>query len=332
MLNLLRYGPYLLIRHIWIQLSVLAAMFFACAFVFQHYQGLDWLSALLGSVSTITTIGIYAPNISAMPGNEKIFLIIIFIVSVGAAASLVQGIVTSVLRRELFVEEMDEIKAKDLKGHVIIMGYSFLGKYVSARLRELGLTSIVIAKDEGQARLARKGGNVALDAPVTHSFDVLKQAGIQNAVAFVATYDDDGDNLLAVMAAKRLNPYIRAVTIVNENELMDEAKAAQADVVIAPSDIIGHILAVSAISKEVAGVFTSDRMRGKEIAEFEIEREGLKRADLEKICPVLLIIREGNLLSDVSKEFLIKKGDIVYTLTDHESLVAFRGFLGARKV
>ena len=63
MLNLLRYGPYLLIRHIWIQLLVLASMFLAGAFIFQHYQGLDWLSALLGSVSTITTIGIYAPNI-----------------------------------------------------------------------------------------------------------------------------------------------------------------------------------------------------------------------------------------------------------------------------
>ena len=143
----------------------------------------------------------------------------------------------------------------------------------------------------------------------------------------VATYDDDGDNLLAVMAAKRLNPSIRAVTIVNEKELMEEAKAAQADVVISPSDIMGQILAVSTVSKEVAGVFTSDRMRGKGIAEFEIKREGMKLADLEQICPVLLIIRKGNFLSNVSKEFLMEKGDIVYALTDHEALVAFRDFI-----
>ena len=97
-----------------------------------------------------------------MPNSEKIFLVIIFIVSVGAAASLVQGTVTSVLRRELFMEEMDEIKAKGMRGHVIIMGYSFLGKYVSAKLKELGLTSVVIAREESQARLARTTGNIAL--------------------------------------------------------------------------------------------------------------------------------------------------------------------------
>jgi hypothetical protein len=33
-------------------------MFFVGATVFHHFQGLDWLTALLGSVSTVTTIGL----------------------------------------------------------------------------------------------------------------------------------------------------------------------------------------------------------------------------------------------------------------------------------
>lgn len=61
-ISMLKYEPYLLIKHIWIQLVLLAAMFFLGALVFHHYQGLDWLTALLGSVSTVTTIGIYAPK------------------------------------------------------------------------------------------------------------------------------------------------------------------------------------------------------------------------------------------------------------------------------
>jgi hypothetical protein len=36
------------------------------AAIFNHYQGLNWLTALLGSVSTVTTIGLYAPNINIM--------------------------------------------------------------------------------------------------------------------------------------------------------------------------------------------------------------------------------------------------------------------------
>lgn len=250
-LSTLKYGPYLLLRHIWIQLVLLAAMFFLGTVVFHYYQQLDWLTSLLGSVSTITTIGIYAPNITAMPNSEKIWLVIIFIVSVGAAASLVQGIVSSLLRKELIVSEMDELKAKSLKGHVIIMGYSFLGKYVAGKLRELGLSSVVVARDETQAQLARSKGDIALVAPVAHSFEALKKAGIESACAVVVTYDHDGDNMLAIMAAKKLNPDARVITIVNEKELGEGAKAAQADVVIAPSEIMGQILAVSTVSSEI---------------------------------------------------------------------------------
>jgi Trk K+ transport system NAD-binding subunit len=327
LVSTLKYGPYLVLRHIWIQSGLLAVMFFLGALVFHYYQGLDWLTALLGSVSTITTIGIYAPNITSMPNSEKIWLVIIFIVSVGAAASLVQGTVTSVLKKELVVSEMDELKAKSLKGHVIIMGYSFLGKYVAGKLKELGLNSVVISRDETQAKLARNKGDITIVSPVTHSFEALKRAGIENAFAVVVTYDDDGDNMLAIMAAKKLNPSARVITIINEKELGDGARAAQADVVIAPSEIMGQILAVSTVSSEIAGVFTSDKMKGKGIAEFEIKREGIRLADLERICPVLLIVRKGSLLSNVDKDFLLEKGDVTYVLTDHKALTAFRAFI-----
>jgi Trk K+ transport system NAD-binding subunit len=331
LLNMVKYGPYLLLRHIWIQLILLVAMFFLGALVFQHYQGLDWLTALLGSVSTITTIGIYAPNITSMPNSEKIWLVIIFIVSVGAAASLVQGVVTSVLKKELIVGEMDELKAKNSRDHVIIMGYSFLGKYVVGKLKELGLRSVVVARDEAQAQLARNGGDIALASPVSHSFDALKKAGIEHACAVVVTYDHDGDNMLAVMAAKKLNPAARVITIVNEKEMGEGVRSAQADVVITPSEIMGQVLAVSTVSSEIAGVFTTDKMKGKGIAEFEIKRDGIKLGDLEKICPVLLISRKTRLLSNAGQDFTLEKGDIVYALTDHEALVAFRTFVAGQK-
>ena len=63
------YGPYLLMRRIWVQLLLIAIMFFLGAAIFRYYQGLDWLTALLGSVSTVTTIGLYAPNIISMPNT-----------------------------------------------------------------------------------------------------------------------------------------------------------------------------------------------------------------------------------------------------------------------
>ena len=93
-LDLVVYSPFYIVKAIWIQLILLGSMFALGALIFMHYQGLDPLSALLGAVSTITTIGLYAPNIVIMPVLEKVLLIVGIIVSVGSAASLLQATFT----------------------------------------------------------------------------------------------------------------------------------------------------------------------------------------------------------------------------------------------
>jgi len=325
--NMVRYGPYLILKHIWIQVVILTVMFFAVAIIYRYYQGLDWLTAFLGSVSTITTIGIYTPNIVTMPDTEKIYLIAVFIISVGSAASLVQSTVATLLRREYLMQNLDEVKAKNMRGHVIVMGYSFLGKYVTEKIKDLGLTSVVIAKDEIQAQIARTQGWIAIASPITSVFEALAKAGIPNARAVVVTYDDDGDNMLAVMSAKRLNPRARVITIVNERELAEGLKSAQADTVITPSDIIGQMLAVSTVSGEVAGAFTSPEIGTRGIADFEIKREGMKVSELERFSPVLLIVRSGHVYSSMGKDFELEMGDTVYVLTDHDSIMKLETFL-----
>ena len=140
----------------------------------------------------------------------------------------------------------------------------------------------------------------------------------------MTTYYDYGDNMLTVMVAKQINPKIRIVTIVNERELSEGAKVAHADVVIAPSDIIGHILAAATASNEIVGAFLPGRLGGKSIAEFEIKKSGLKSGNLEIIAPVLLVNRDGELFSSGGKDFPLEKGDKVYVLADHKLIKKLR--------
>lgn len=318
------YGPYLLMKNIWVQLLIIIIMFFLGAAIFRYYEGLDWLTALLGSVSTITTIGLYSPNIVTMPNAEKILLIIVIIVSVGSAASLIQSLVSSITRKEFFMEQLDEIKVSTMNNHIIVTGYSFLGKYVAEKLKDMGVEHVVVTKDTEQTQIARSQGIVAITAPVASSFDGLRKAGVERARALVSTYDDDGDNMLTVMVAKQINPKIRVVTIVNEKELREGAKVAHADMVIAPSDIIGHILATATASNEIVGAFLPGRLDGKSIAEFEIKKSGLKSGNLEKVAPVLLVSRGGELFSSGGKDFPLEKGDKVYVLADHKLITKLR--------
>ncbi len=56
------YGPGVFLRVAYRQLAILTSMFIAGAAIFAYYGGLSPIPALLASVSTITTIGLYTPN------------------------------------------------------------------------------------------------------------------------------------------------------------------------------------------------------------------------------------------------------------------------------
>ena len=66
-----------------------------------YYEHLPFISALLASVSTITTIGLYVPNggnFFTINTDEAMLLIIMIIVSVGAGASILQSVVGTVAK------------------------------------------------------------------------------------------------------------------------------------------------------------------------------------------------------------------------------------------
>jgi voltage-gated potassium channel len=321
---LLLTGPYVVLKRVWVQLLIIAIMFFFGAAIFHHFQGLDWLTALLGSVSTITTIGLYSPNIITMASAEKILLIVIIIASVGSAASLLQTLISTVTKKEFFMSRIDGVRVNTMSNHIIVMGYSFLGKYVAEKLKDMGMEYVVVAKDEEQVEIARNNGVTAMSSPVNLVYDALKKAGIERASSLVATYDDDGDNMLSVMVAKQLNPKIRVVTIINERELREGAKAAKADVVIAPSDIIGNILATATASNEIVGTFLPGRFGGQNIAEFTIDKNGLESGTVEQVAPILLITRGGESFPSRGKDFILEKGDQIYVLADHKAITKLR--------
>lgn len=324
LLDLLVYTPFYIAKSVWIQLSILGSMFVFGALIFMYYQGLDLLTALLGAVSTITTIGIYNPGILTMPAFEKALLIAVFILSVGSAASLVQGTFTAALKSDLRTEILTMRRARRMKNHVIVVGYKFLGKYVVDDLKSLGLEFVVIAKDNDQMEMLRKEGITAVGGPTTHIYETLKKAGVERARYLISTFDDDGDNMLAVLSAKKLNKNIHAVSIVNDRELVESAKAAGADKVAPIYDLIGKMLASSVISNEVAGIVLSEKLKSKYVVGFEITSQGIKYGDIDRGDPVLLVYRNGEIIHNMTDNFELQKGDFLYILADNLSAASFK--------
>jgi voltage-gated potassium channel len=228
------------------------------------------------------------------------------------------------MKRELLTQTLSTRRINRMKNHVIVVGYKFLGKYVVESLKSIGSEFVVIAKDNDQLETLRKEGVEGVGGPTTHIYETLKKAGVEKASHLIATFDDDGDNMLTILTAKKLNKNIHAVSIINDKELIESAKAAGADYVAPIYDMIGQMLASSAVSNESAALVFSERLKSKHVVGFEINSQGIKYGDIDKGDPILLVYRNNETIHNLTADFELEKGDFVYVLADNQSAASFK--------
>jgi Trk K+ transport system NAD-binding subunit len=336
--DLVLYGPLSIIRHIWIQIMLLAFMFGFGTAIFSYYQHLNLLTAFLGSVSTITTIGIYNPGIIGMAPSEQVLLAITFIVSVGLAASVIQGIVTSVTGRETLRERSVTRMIGRVQGHVIVAGYNYLGKYAVEWLDEMKVDHVIITVDPSLARSLQLSGELAIHESASRPFQALREAGAHRASTLVCALDDDGDNLLVAMSARKQSNDLRILTVVTDRDLAESAKASSdIDVVFPIFDIVASILAFSAIAPEVVGIFIAPPLSpdigrvSRYVTEFVVGPTGRAMVTfkaLNEVAPVLLVVRNGEIVPHPDDEFQVRTGDSLLVMTpSRDSIEKFRAAL-----
>jgi voltage-gated potassium channel len=322
------YAPYILARTIYRELLVLAVMFGLGAVVFAHYEALPPLTATLASVSTITTIGLYVPNggnFRTLNPDEAILLIVLILISVGAAASLLEGTVSSVLNGDLGRGAADRRLIQRLKDHTIVFGYTHLGRYVAEKLGEIGVDCVVVTRDPAIYQRLTKEKRLAVLEQENRPLLNLKEAGIEHAAALITAHEKDPDNMLIILSARRLRPDLRIISVVHDDQLTDTAKNAGADVAIPSSVSVGHLLALSSTTKDLVGIVFSERVGTKEIAQFTVFRGskliGKALPELTKYAHVVGIVRGGDLIRDVFDPALrIREGDTLLMFGDPAGL------------
>lgn len=321
------YGPVVLARSIYRQLVVLGMMFVFGALIFGLYEHLPPLDAMLASVSTITTIGLYVPNggnFLTLNRTEATLLILMIIISVGAGASIVQSTVNSVVNGDMARGEADKRLIARLKSHVIIYGYTHMGRYVADKLEELGLDYVVISRNPAVYQELLNKDIFAVIEHETQPIEALTAAGVDKASMIIVSHSDDSDNMLFVLSARKLRPDIRIVTVVHDSNLMTMAKNAGADVIIPASVTVGHLLALSAITKDIVGVVFSEKIGTKEIAEFSIFKSspliGKGIEDIADLAVIIGIVRKEQVLHVYDPNFRFEEGDTLLVLGDPSKL------------
>ncbi len=322
------YAPWVFLKAVYAQLVVLLLMFISGAAIFSYYEGLPPLDAFLASVSTITTIGLYVPNggdFLTLNRTEAALLVVMILVSVGAGASILQNTVGSVVNGELAKGEVEKKLIRHLKGHVIVFGYGHLGRYVAEKLSEMGFDYVVVTRNPQIYDSLLKRDVLAILEIEGHPVDALQTSGVDKAALVVAAHADDPDNLVLVLTARRLRPDIRIVSVVNDPNLVETTKIAGANVVVPASVTIGHLLALSAVTKDLVGVVFSEEIGTKEIAQFTIFKRsklvGKSMAEVAKLAMVIGVVRKEAVVSNIfDPGFRLVEDDILLVLGDPSSL------------
>jgi voltage-gated potassium channel len=332
------YEPIVFLHAVYRQLAILAAMFLAGAEIFSYYGGLPPIAAFLASVSTITTIGLYVPNggnFTTLNQTEAILLIVMIIVSVGAGASILQTTVGAFINGDLAKGKVEEKLMERLKSHVIVFGYGHLGKYVIEKLEELGLDYVVVTTDPQLYSGLVKRHVLAVLEHETQPIEALRQAGIDRAGMLIVAHQNDPENMMVTLSARKLRPGMRIVSVVHDSDLIEAAKSSGADMVIPASATIGHLLALSAATKDLVGIVFSEEIGTKEIARFSVFKSskliGKGLREVSKLATIIGMVRAGAVVQDLfDPAFLLAEGDTILVLGDPANLETLESEAGAK--
>ena len=143
--------------------------------------------------------------------------------------------------------------ADKLDRHVIICGYGYKGRSALRELRALGYSNteiVVIDTQRERIEDAVDSGLTALVGDCTRDA-VLKAARVDTARALLVCLTRDDSTTLTVLSARHLNPDLRVLASVREEENIASVERAGAQVVIAQQRIGGFLLAAGVESEVV---------------------------------------------------------------------------------
>lgn len=122
-----------------------------------------------------------------------------------------------------------------------------------------------------------------------------------------------------------MRPDLRIITVVHDQTLIETAKNAGADMVIPASVTVGHLLALSAVTKDLVGVVFSEKIGTKEIAEFSIFKSskliGKGLQEVSKFASVVGVVRNDKVVTTIfDPAFTLKENDTLIVLGETEKL------------
>jgi voltage-gated potassium channel len=300
-------------------------------FGYQLIEGWSWLDALFMTVITETTIGYGETHPLSEPWGRifTIFLIFMSISTAGYTISTVFSfIVEGEFNRIIRGQRMD-IQIAALKNHYIICGAGDTGRYVAEEFHKTQ-TPFVIIDRESETLLGLKhlGEFLSVHGDATHDATLI-EAGIQRAKGLVSVLSDDKDNVFVVLSARSLNPNLRIVSRVVNEENREKLRKAGANEIVSPN-AIGGLRMASVVIRPAAVTFLDQMLRVTEqtgqtmrVSESHMDEapqligKTLAEANIEQHTGLLVLAlksNDGGYQFNPNRQTLLRRGDILIVM------------------
>ena len=134
----------------------------------------------------------------------------------------------------------------NLKDHYIICGGGRVGGNVAEDLRKARKKFVVIEKNTEAVKEFKENDILSIQGSSLDD-ETLKKAGVDKAKALISCLDSDGDNILQIIVAKKLNKNLKIVSRASHEKFISNLKHAGAHNIIIPEIIGGQKIAEAAL-------------------------------------------------------------------------------------
>jgi voltage-gated potassium channel len=320
---------------------LLLAVFTAGTIGFILVEGWSLMDAVYMTIITLSTVGFQEVHPLSTGGRLVTIALIL-----GGTGSLAYGlsvvtafIVEGELRDLLGKRRMEKALAR-LHGHVIVCGAGETGKHVVDELLKTHTPCVVIEENlAGCKHLERFGPIPVIEGDATDG-EVLTRARISLARGLVTTLPSDKDNLFVILTARELNPNIRIVSRLVEDESLPKLRKAGADAVVSSNQIGGLRMVSEMIRPRVVSFLDSmlrDPRRVLRVEEAEVVSGspvvGKTLAELDLINRVGLVViakrqgPDGDFEYNPRPSSLLYAGDFLIVCGEPDQLDALREVL-----
>ncbi len=222
-------------------LIMLAILIGTAVVIIKQLENLSWTDAIYFTIVTISTVGF--GDIYPKHPLTKIVVIVLIISGITSIAIISQAIVDTLIKNRL--QKLEELPSKplELKNHVVVAGYSSIGKLLVKLLKQRGFEVVVVDIREQRFREATISNKNTIKGDIS-SVILLSLLSLEQSAGIFLTMDNDNLVIKTTVVLKNLYPNLPIIAEVDSLEVFNIRDVIELDYAVSVQNAIKRILDV----------------------------------------------------------------------------------------